>query len=55
MNECMDLRKYAQLFFLCATHSGKRTLKTLLESVVLICSEKVTTGNLRKAGLIFKE
>ena len=41
MNECMDLLKYAQLFFLCATHSGKRTLKTLLESVVLICSEKV--------------
>ena len=51
----MDLLKHAQLFFLYATHSGKRTLKTLLESVVLSCSEKVTTANLRKAGLIFRE
>ena len=51
----MDLLKYAQLFFLCATHSGKRTFKTLLESVVLICSEKVITANLRKPGLIFRE
>ena len=44
-----------QLFFLCATHFGKRTFKTLLESVVLICCEKVTTANLHKAGLIFRE
>ena len=34
-----------QLFFLCATPFGKRTFKTLLESVVLICCEKVTTAN----------
>ena len=38
-NELMygEVLKYKQLFLLWATHFGKSTLKTLLESVVLIC------------------
>ena len=41
-------------YFLCAMHFGKRTLKTLLKSVVLISCEKVTTADLGKVGLVFR-
>ena len=41
-----EVLKYTQLFFLWATHFGKRTLKTLLESIALICCVKVTTADL---------
>ena len=42
-------------YFLCAMHFGKRTLKTLLKSVVLISCEKVTTADLGKVGLVFRK
>ena len=50
-----DVLKYTQLFFLWATHFGKRTLKTLLESIVLICCVRVTTADLCKVGLKMRE
>ena len=50
-----EVLKYTQRFFLWTTHFGKRTLKTLLESIVLICCVKVTTANLCKGGLKMRE
>ena len=51
------LNKYSitQLFFLWATQFGKKTLETLLESIVLICCVKITMADLRKVGLKMRE
>ena len=51
------LNKYSitQLFFLWATQFGKKTLETLLESIVLICCVKITMADLRKVGFKMRE
>ena len=51
------LNKYSitQLFFLWATQFGKKTLETLLESIVLICCVKITMADLHKVGLKMRE
>ena len=48
--------KYTQLlFFLWATHFGKRAFKTLLESNVFNCCLKITTADLLKIGLKMRQ